>query len=112
MRKYLLNSAVITSPGMYCYEHVDLDEATKWLEAGDWTSTIGYPETAEALSELTGLRIPVNRSVVTMQPGDQALVFRLVLPPGARRVAPGAKGGLGVGYILQHCEIGLLERVS
>jgi hypothetical protein len=108
--KYILNSAVVTSPGRYEYRLIDVAQATAWLAYGGWQSTIGYAETAAALSELTGIEIPVNRAMIRMRPGDQALVFRLSLPPGSNRFDPSTKGGLGREFILQHAEIGMLKR--
>jgi hypothetical protein len=108
--KYILNSAVITAPGRYEYRLLDVASATSWLASGGWQSTIGYAETAAALSELTGIAIPVNRTMVRLEPGDEALVFRLNFPPGARRIDPSTKGELGRRFILQHAEIGMLTR--
>jgi uncharacterized protein DUF1874 len=108
--RYLLNSAVITAPGVYEYRLIDAQTARVWLESGAFVSTCGYAETAAALEQLCGVPIPVNRQIITMQTGDEALVFRLVLPPGSQRVAPGSKGNLSVDFIAQHCEIGLLRR--
>jgi hypothetical protein len=110
MSRYILSSAVVTSPGTYTYETIELDAAREWLRAGPWTSTIGYSETAAALEELTGVHVQADRRVIVMQPGHEALVFRLVLPPGAPRVPPGAKGSLGAAYIREHCELGILRR--
>lgn len=110
--RYILNSAVITSPGSYEYRLIDAEEAAAWLREGGWESTIGYQETAEALSQLSGVQVPVNRRMVRMEEGDEALVFRLVLPPGERRVDPATKGSLGADYIREHCETGILIRLG
>jgi hypothetical protein len=109
---FILNSAVITSPGTYSYKHITADAAKKWLETCVWVSTVGYVETAKALEQIAGIPIPVDRRTITMEQGDEALVFRLNLPPGNRRTEPISKGGLGVDYILDHCEIGILERID
>jgi hypothetical protein len=108
--KYVLSSAVITGPGVYEYRLVHSEDARRWLKAGGWVSTVGYVETAEALSLLTGVHVPHDRRTCRMESGDEALVFRLVLPPGARRVEPIAKGAVGQAYVLEHCEIGILNR--
>jgi len=110
--RHILSSAVITAPGDYTYALISLIEAIQWLEDGEWQSSIGYRETAEALSELTGIEVPYDRRTIVMRPGDEALVFRLVLPPGSRRIEPLAKAGLGRDYILANCEIGLLRRTA
>lgn len=110
--KYILNSAVLTAFGAYTYRQVDLAEAKDWLQSGDWISTIGYPETATALLSLVGVPVPVNRQTIRMEAGDQALVFRLVLPPGAQRIDPQDKGRLSPEFVLAHCEMGILTRTS
>ena len=110
--RYVLNSAVVTNPGSYHYKLITSEQAAQWLQDGNWLSTIGYPETALALTTLTGVQVPCARLVVSMEPGDEALVFRLVLPPGTRRIEPGNKGQLGAEYITEHCEIGILRRLG
>jgi hypothetical protein len=110
--KWLLNSAVITAFGTYTYERASVEDATDFVEKGGWASTIGYEETAQALSELVGANIPVNRRVIVMEPGDMALVFRLVFPVGFQRPDPAQKGALGIEFIREHCEIGILTRVA
>ena len=110
--RYILNSAVITAPGRYDYRLLSLPDARRWIEAGPYRSTIRYPDTAFALASLLGRDVEARNETITMQPGDEALVFRLVFPPGAGRVEPGSKGRLIRAYILENCEIGLLRRVE
>ena len=105
--RYILNSAVITSPGRYEYFHISPEEAKNWLQKGGYLSTIGYPETADALELMTGISVAVNRQQITMQPGDEALVFRLT----KRLNLPENKGKVGVSVILNNCEIGILRRI-
>ena len=107
--KYVLNSAVITAPGTYEYKRITSVEAQLWLQAGGWESCIGYAETAEALSRIAGISVPVSRKVITMRAEDEALVFRLVFPQGYRP-DPAQKGSMGLGFILANCEIGILRR--
>lgn len=47
-----------------------------------------------------------------MEPGDTALVFRLVLPVGTARIEPTDKGRLGAAILAGHYELGLLSRVA
>lgn len=75
-------------------------------------STIGYAETAAALSELLSVEIPVDRRSITMEKGDEALVFRLVFPPGTPRIDPKDKGALGAALLAGHYELGLLRRAA
>ncbi|MEM2057011.1 MAG: DUF1874 domain-containing protein [Thermoproteota archaeon] len=104
--RYILNSAVITTPGAYTYRLIGAEEAKKWLSSGSFESTLGYQETAVALSVITGIPITVNRKMVKMQAGDEALVFRLT----CRLDDPRLKGSVGVDFVLQNCEIGILRK--
>ncbi|GIV51865.1 MAG: hypothetical protein KatS3mg038_3117 [Candidatus Kapaibacterium sp.] len=53
MARYLLNSAVITAPGLYRYSLIDVEQAKRWLDGGDPPlSTIRYEQTAVALGML------------------------------------------------------------
>lgn len=110
--RFILSSAVITAPGSYRYRHITLPEARKWIEAGPYHSTIRYRETARALGALVGRPIDTRDEQVKMQPGDEALVFRLVFPPGTRGLPADQKGKVSVEFILNHCELGILERVT
>lgn len=111
MVKYILNSAVITAPGSYSYQIITADEARQWANGG-FISTVGYEETAAALSELLGVEVPVDRRTVQMQPHDEALVFRLAFPPGTPRIDPKDKGALGRAVLAGHYELGLLVRTA
>jgi hypothetical protein len=77
LRCYLLNSAVITGPGLYRYRLVTIDEARAWLWLHDCASRIGYAATAEYIFSVLGVRPPISREASPMQPGDEALVVRL-----------------------------------
>ncbi|MDE2102668.1 MAG: DUF1874 domain-containing protein [Patescibacteria group bacterium] len=110
--RYLLNSAVITAPGFYHYELVEPEWAKTWYAAGPVVSTIGYPETAAALGELLGVSVSVDRRIINMQPSDEALVFRLTLPPGSQRIDPRDKGRLGREILAGNFELGLLTRID
>jgi hypothetical protein len=105
MTRYILNSAVITSPGRYSYRLVGLEEARSWARGGEFISAVGYPETAEILSAILGVEVPAQRIEIRMAPGDEALVFRLKVRP-----EPGAKGNLGPDFVAQNAELGLLMR--
>lgn len=105
--RYILNSAVITRPGLYDYRLITLEHARAWLQAGPWESTIGYQETATALTALTGIPIPCNRKQVLMNAGDEALIFRLT----CRMQDCALKGRISPRFVLANCEIGILRRV-
>lgn len=106
--KYILNSAVITTQGIYEYQLIFPGEAKQWLQEGNWESTIGYEETAIALKQITNVEIPMNRKQIKMEKGDEALVFRLT----KRLAAPELKGEIGLQTILENCEIGILRKLQ
>lgn len=110
--RYLLNSAVITAPGDYRYEIATPEVARAWFNAGPVQSTIGYEQTAEALSQVLGSPVEVNRATIQMEPGDTALVFRLVFPPGTPRIDPADKGRLQEAVLAGQFELGLLVRLA
>ena len=105
---YILNSAVITTPGNYYYQLIPLQKAIEWLKTHQWESTLGYQETADALEALTGIRIPVNRKLIRMQTGDEALIFRLT----KRLDNVDLKGKVGVQFVMDNCEIGILKKLG
>ena len=81
---YLLNSPIITSYGLYRYRPLSIGEAKAILSEAGFISAIGHKGTADFLSTLLDIIIPINRVRVTMQPGDIAVVFRVLqrLPEG------------------------------
>lgn len=112
MNRYLFNSAVVTEPGIYQYELIDRIEAIKWMKRAPYLSTIRYPDTREALEIVTEMDVPLNDLVVSMRPGDEALVFRLKFPSGTKRVQGSLKGQFNSAWIIRHSEIGILKRIS
>lgn len=87
--RYLLNSAVITGPGIYAYRLITEKEAAAWVRQGNFVSRVGYPATADHIETISGVRPEVNREATAMQPGDEALVVRLKY----RVTDPGQKAG-------------------
>lgn len=107
-RRYILNSAVITTPGTYQYITGDAEKARRWLAEGEYTSTIGYQETCDALAAFTGVSVACNRQQIKMQDGDEALVFRLTVRLGD----PALKGKINdPDFIKKNCEIGILRKM-
>jgi hypothetical protein len=80
---YLLNTPILTAHGTWVFTPLALDDAKAMLQQG-WQSAIGHQGTAELLSALLATEIPMNRVSITMQTGDEAVIFRVKtrLPEG------------------------------
>lgn len=81
---YLLNSPVLTNYGDFRLAGpLNLSQVQELLADG-FVSAIGHAGTADLLSVLLGLPVPVVRQRVALKPGERALVLRLTtrLPEG------------------------------
>ncbi|MEM4977095.1 MAG: DUF1874 domain-containing protein, partial [Desulfurococcaceae archaeon] len=58
--------------------------AKRTVEGSEFISIVGHESTAKMMTELLGVPIPVNRSMVQLEPGDIVLVFQIMvrLPEG------------------------------
>lgn len=74
---YILNAPILTSYGQYDFEKISIEVARKILRR-PFVSAIGHESTALILTKLLGIPIPVNRIAIKMQPGDIAVVFRIL----------------------------------
>ena len=73
---YIMNSPILTAPGKYVYELIDIERARRLLKE-PFESAIGHEATAQFMSRLLGVEIPVNRVSIAMRPGDVAVIFRV-----------------------------------
>jgi hypothetical protein len=76
-KTYVLNSPIITGWGVFSFRPVTPEEARQVLADG-FVSAIGHEATAQALTKLLGVAIPTSRTAIRMEPGDRAIVFRLL----------------------------------
>ncbi|MHB8552833.1 MAG: YddF family protein [Thermoplasmataceae archaeon] len=93
---YIMNSPIITSYGAFDYVYMSKEKAKQIIKynrnslnedftgSGNVISAIGHEATAEFLSKVLGMPIPMNRIAVSMKPGDAAIVIKLLqrLPEG------------------------------
>ncbi len=74
---YILNSSVLVGYGHYRYSGIDTSEVRAMLKENNFISAVGHESTANLLTFLLGIDIPVNRAQIKMEPGDKAVIFRL-----------------------------------
>lgn len=75
----LLNTSILTTAGAYRLIDITLDDARRIVSdhAGNLDSAIGHQSTAEIMTTLLGVDVPVNRQMFAQEVGQQALVFKL-----------------------------------
>jgi len=87
--KYLFNSLIVPidfsalNVANVAFRRTTIDEVRRLLSNG-FTSAIGHAGTAQLLTELLGVEVPVNRIAVRMRSGDIGVHFVLAerLPEG------------------------------
>ena len=103
---YILNTPILTAYGTYHFAHISVSLAQELMIQEKFTSAVGHQGTAEIISRLVNINVSMNRITIKMQPGDSAIVFRLLerLPEGKVLLVEELKS---LPY-----EFGLLERVE
>lgn len=77
MKVALLNTSILTTEGEYSLRQVTLEEARKLVRENELDSAIGHQSTAEIMTTLLGVEVPVNRQMFAQEVGQLALVFKL-----------------------------------
>jgi hypothetical protein len=98
---YLLNSLITPinfdkfSNAKISFRRVDVETVKRILSDG-FISAVGHEATAQLLSKLLGVHVPLNRSQIFMEKGDKAIHFFL------KQRLPG-------GVVLDEAELAKLE---
>ena len=75
----LINSPLMTEYGLFAHTAIPTEFARKVALERGVVSYIGYSSTAQLLPDLFGVHIAVNRERYRQQPGDIALVIRILM---------------------------------
>lgn len=74
----LMNSAMMPVEGVYKLRKITVDEARMVVaKAAKIESYIGYPDTANYMSHVLGIEVPISRAETTLEDGDIMLICRL-----------------------------------
>lgn len=73
----ILNTSIVTAYGAFKHEKISLEQARSFVKQGKFQSAIGHESTAQIISELLGVDVPMNRMQYEQQEGEQALIFKL-----------------------------------
>ena len=73
----LMNSAMMPAEGTYQLWRVAREDFVNRLQSRPFESYIGYPETANFLESVSGMRISVSREQTTLVDGDTLLIVKL-----------------------------------
>ena len=101
---YLMSTTVIPSgcDGTWKVKSVSLEEA-KAMATKPWKSAIGHESTAQIMSELLELNVPMERVSVSSEVGDKFLCFKLnKRPPEGAILNRSQLEELGYGWCIMH----------
>jgi len=73
----LFNGTVATTNGLYSVKDIDIETAKRYIKEKGFISAIGHEATAQIMSEVLEVDIPMNRIQFYQQPGQIAIVFKL-----------------------------------
>lgn len=77
MTTYIMNAPILTAYAQWKYTGpLTLDDVEKKLKNG-FVSAIGHQSSADFLTQILGINIPMNRIKITINEGDEALIFNL-----------------------------------
>lgn len=73
--KYVFNTTIVVNNGTYRLSDISVEKAREILADGNFVSAIGHESTANIISTVLGIEVPMNR--VNDNPGDLAVCFKL-----------------------------------
>ena len=108
MKLALLNTSILTTAGEYHLTDITLDEARNLVKKhrDNLNSAIGHASSAEIMTTLLGVEVPMNRQMFIQDVGQRALVFKLNGRPEEGKILT-VKDIEQIGYKFQ-----ILERIA
>lgn len=73
----VLNTTIATTDGLFEVRTISLEEARGLVAKNELDSAVGHQSTADIMTTLLGVEIPMNRQMFVQEAGQEALVFKL-----------------------------------
>lgn len=73
----ILNTTIVTTDGLYRITPITLEIVKELVSKSSILSAIGHQSTADILTELLGLNVPMNRINFAQEVNQSAIVFKL-----------------------------------
>lgn len=86
MKIALFNGVVVTTNGLYRVSDILPEDARALVFDCGFVSAIGHKATAEVMSAILGLQVPMNRIQYRQEVGQKAIVLKLNQRPPEGRV--------------------------
>jgi len=77
MKLGILNTSIITNDGEYALKTITLEDAKRLASKNETDSAIGHQSTADVMTTLLGIEVPMNRQLFSQEVGQDCLVFKL-----------------------------------
>lgn len=76
--KYVFNTTIVVNNGTYRLSDISIEKAREILADKDFVSAIGHESTAQIISKVLGMEVPMNRVNASFDNvGDLAVCFKL-----------------------------------
>ena len=76
--KYVFNTTIVVNNGTYRLSDISVEKAREILADGNFVSAIGHESTAQIISTVLGMEVPMNRVNASFDNvGDLAVCFKL-----------------------------------
>jgi hypothetical protein len=73
----IYNGPVVTVNGLFRLCDISMEDAKELVKNNKFISAVGHESTAELLSDILEVAIPVNRIQFCQEPGQKAIIFKL-----------------------------------
>jgi phosphohistidine phosphatase SixA len=77
MTVYVSATAILPNEGYFFAEQISLAEAKALANKNKFVSCVGHESSAQVLTELLEVNVPMNRLSISLEPGDTMIVFKL-----------------------------------